>query len=74
MTHQMQTTALDTITELLTEHGFDGPASAVTILLNEVMKIERAHAPGPGPTSGPMAARATPTASRPARSTPGSGR
>jgi putative transposase len=49
MTHQMQTTALDQITELLAEHGFDGLASAVTVLLNEVMKLERAHALGVGP-------------------------
>ena len=49
MTHQVQTTALDEITELLAEHGFDGLASAVTVLLNEVMKIERAHALGAAP-------------------------
>jgi transposase-like protein len=49
MTHQEQTTALDQITELLAEHGFDGLASAVTVLLNEVMKIERSHALGAGP-------------------------
>jgi putative transposase len=49
MTHQEQPTALDTITELLAEHGFDGLASAVTVLLNEVMKIERSHALGAGP-------------------------
>jgi putative transposase len=44
MTHQMQTTALDEIMELLAEHGFDGIAQAVTVLLNEVMKLERSHA------------------------------
>jgi putative transposase len=49
MTHQEQTTALDEITELLAEHGFDGLAQAVTVLLNEVMKIERSHALGAGP-------------------------
>ena len=49
MTHAMQATALDRITELLAEHGFDGLASAVTVLLNEVMKIERAQALGAGP-------------------------
>jgi transposase-like protein len=49
MTHQMQTTALDEITELLCEHGFDGLAQAVTVLLNEVMKIERSHALGAAP-------------------------
>jgi putative transposase len=49
MTHQTQTTALDRITELLAEHGFDGMARAVTVLLNEVMKLERAHALGAAP-------------------------
>jgi putative transposase len=49
MTHQDQTTALDQITELLAENGFDGLASAVTVLLNEVMKLERSHVLGAGP-------------------------
>jgi putative transposase len=49
MTHQEQPTALDQITELLAEHGFDGIAQAVTALLNEVMKVERAHALGAAP-------------------------
>ncbi len=49
MIHQMQTTALDQITELLAENGFDGLASAVTVLLNEVTKIERGHALGAAP-------------------------
>jgi putative transposase len=49
MTHQMQTTALDEIMELLAEHGFDGMAQAVTVLLNEVMKLERTHALGAAP-------------------------
>ena len=49
MTHQEQTTALDRITELLAEHGFDGLVPAVTVLLNEVMKIERSHVLGAGP-------------------------
>ncbi|QDV39324.1 Transposase, Mutator family (plasmid) [Tautonia plasticadhaerens] len=49
MTHQMQTTTLDEIAELLAEHGSDGLAQAVTRLLNEVMKIERAHALGAAP-------------------------
>ena len=49
MTHQTQTTALDEITELLAEHGFDGLASAVTVLLNEVMKLERSHVLGAAP-------------------------
>jgi len=49
MTHQGQPSALDQIVELLAEHGFDGLASAVTVLLDEVMKIERTHALGAGP-------------------------
>lgn len=49
MTHQEQPTALDQITGLLAEHGFDGLASAVAVLLNEVMKLERAHALGAAP-------------------------
>ena len=49
MTHQTQPTALDPIVGLLAEHGFDGLAQAVTVLLNEVMKLERSHALGAGP-------------------------
>ena len=42
MTHHDQTTALDQIGELLAEQGFDGLADALRVLLNEVMKLERA--------------------------------
>src|SRR5262245_54121533 len=49
MTPQNQISPLDRITELLAEHGFDRLAEAVTVLLNEVMKIERSHALGAGP-------------------------
>jgi hypothetical protein len=49
MTHRMQPTALDQVTELLAEHRFDGLASAVTVRLDEVMRRERAHALGAGP-------------------------
>src|SRR3954470_9681657 len=42
MTHHDQTTALDEIGELLAERGFDGLADALRVLLNEVMKLERA--------------------------------
>jgi hypothetical protein len=41
MTHQTQATALDEIMELLAEHGFDGMAQAIGVLLNEVMKSRR---------------------------------
>src|ERR1700709_1992476 len=49
MTHHTQTNAWDEMTELISEHGFDGMARAVTVLLNEVMKLERAHALGAAP-------------------------
>jgi transposase-like protein len=49
MTLQIQATPLDEITDLLAEHGFDGIAQAVTVLLNEVMKLQRAHALGAAP-------------------------
>jgi putative transposase len=49
MTHQMQTTALDQIGQLLADQGFDGLADALRVLLNEVMKIERAAVLGAGP-------------------------
>jgi transposase-like protein len=49
MTHHDQATAPDRITELLAEHRFDGLAQAVTVLLNEVMKIDRSHALGAAP-------------------------
>jgi putative transposase len=49
MTHQLQTTALDEIGQLLAEQGFDGLADALRVLLNEVMKLERSAALGAGP-------------------------
>lgn len=49
MTHQMQTNALDEIGQLLAEQGFDGLADALRVLLNEVMKLERAAVLGAGP-------------------------
>jgi transposase-like protein len=49
MTHQDPPTALDQIAELLAENGFDGLAQAVTVLLNEVMKLERSSVLGAGP-------------------------
>ncbi len=49
MTHQPQTNALDQIGELLADHGFDGMAQVLALLLNEVMKIERVKALGAGP-------------------------
>ena len=41
MTHQGQSAALDDVLQLLAEHGFDGTAEAITVLMNETMKLER---------------------------------
>ena len=46
MTHEEQSTALEQLFQLLCEQGFDGMAEAMTILLNEAMKLERAEALG----------------------------
>lgn len=49
MTHQMHSTTIRDAIELLSEHGFDGMACAMQLLLNECMKIERHHFLGVGP-------------------------
>ena len=49
MTHQEQSNALDSIVELLAEHGFEGMAQAIEILFNEAMKLRRSEALGPRP-------------------------
>jgi putative transposase len=49
MTHHDQPTALDQILELLAEHGFDGMAQAIGVLLDEVMKLERSQTLGAAP-------------------------
>ena len=41
MTHPPQFTGSREAIQLLAEHGFDGLASALELLLNEVMKLER---------------------------------
>jgi putative transposase len=43
MTHQLDDTLLNSVCELLDEYGFDGLAEAMTIVLNEAMKVERAR-------------------------------
>ncbi len=40
---------LDQMIQVLDEHGFDGMARAIGILVNEAMKIERSEALGAGP-------------------------
>jgi putative transposase len=49
MTHQMYPTTIDGAIELLNEHGFDGMADAMQLLVNECMKIERQEFLGVGP-------------------------
>lgn len=49
MTHQLHPSKSGEIVELLAEHGFDGLAQALEILLNECMKIERQEFLGVGP-------------------------
>lgn len=49
MTHQAHPTVVREAVQLLSEHGFDGMAQAMELLLNECMKIERQQAIGVGP-------------------------
>jgi len=49
MAHQPQLTRLNTALNLLAENGFDDLASAVEILVNEAMRIERQEFLGVGP-------------------------
>ena len=44
MTHQDQSNTFGDLVQMLTEHGFDGMAQAIQILMNEAMKLERAEA------------------------------
>lgn len=44
MTHRIDSTSVNDIFQSLTEHGFDGMAAAMQVLLNECMKIERQEA------------------------------
>lgn len=49
MTHQLHPNTTGDLVELLTEHGFEGMAQAMQLLLNECMKIERQAFLGVGP-------------------------
>jgi len=49
MTHEDQSTRFEDLLQLLSEHGFDGMAEAIEILMNEAMKLERAEALGAMP-------------------------
>jgi transposase-like protein len=49
MTHEDQSTRFEELLQLLSEHGFDGMAEAIEILMNEAMKLERAETLGAMP-------------------------
>ena len=49
MTHQLHSNTIAQAIELLGEHGFDGMAQAMQLLLNECMTIERQQFLGVGP-------------------------
>ena len=44
MTHEGQSTAFEAMIQLLADEGFEGMAEAITILVNEAMKLERSEA------------------------------
>ncbi len=58
MTHQAHPSVLREVVQALAEHGFDGMAQAMELLINECMKIERQQALGRRPVP------ALPSASR----------
>ena len=41
MTHQLESKVLDEVIQVLVDQGFEGMASAMGVLFNEVMKVER---------------------------------
>src|SRR3972149_4693829 len=49
MAHDDQSTRFEELLQLLSEHGFDGMAEAIEILMNEAMKLQRADALGAMP-------------------------
>src|SRR4051812_20901355 len=49
MTHQAHPSVTREVVQVLAEHGFDGMAQAMELLINECMKIERQQALGAGP-------------------------
>ncbi len=49
MTHSQESTPFDLMIQVLDQHGFEGMARAIEILVNEAMKIERNEALGARP-------------------------
>lgn len=44
MTHHEESNALDEVLQILADHGFDGLAQGIEILMNEAMKLQRMEA------------------------------
>ena len=49
MTHQAHPSVTREVVQVLAEHGFDGMAEAMELLINDCMKIERQQAHSVGP-------------------------
>jgi len=49
MAHEEQSNRFEEVFQLLSDHGFEGMAQAIAILMNEAMKLERADALGAAP-------------------------
>jgi len=64
MTREADINALNEVVQLVLEEGMDGLGAAVSILLNEAMKIERSRALRARPGSAPRNAGGTPTDTR----------
>jgi len=47
--HHPESKLIDSVMQLLSEHGLDYLSEAISLLLNEAMKVERAHALGAQP-------------------------
>ena len=44
MTHHEESNALDEVLQILADHGFEGLAQGIEILMNEAMKLQRMEA------------------------------
>jgi transposase-like protein len=67
MTHQAHPSVTREVVQVLAEHGFDGMAQAMELLINECMKIERQQALGAGPYQRSQARRGQANGFKPKR-------
>jgi transposase-like protein len=67
MTHPVHPSSVDQVFQALAEHGFDGMAQAMQVLLNECMKVERQEAIGAGPYERSKSRRAQANGFKPKR-------